>query len=150
MELILWRHADAENSYPDAPRKLTSKGLDQAQRMADWLRAKLPEHTRVIVSPAVRTQQTATALTEHFITDSTVGPGANVQAVLNAAGWPAASGAVVVVGHQPTIGEVVRYLIPVMPPGLSVRKGSVWWIRCQEKDNGIEPVLHTVMYPDML
>lgn len=150
MELILWRHAEAEDSYPDTSRVLTNKGLDQAQRMANWLRTKLPEHTQVIVSPTRRTQQTATALTEHFITDGTVGPGANVQAVLNAAGWPSASGVVVIVGHQPTIGEVVHHLIPVVPAGLRVRRGSVWWIRCQEKDMGIESVLHTVMYPDML
>jgi len=29
MELILWRHAEAEDSFPDAGRKLTAKGLVQ-------------------------------------------------------------------------------------------------------------------------
>ncbi|MBX3617930.1 phosphohistidine phosphatase SixA [Nitrosomonas sp.] len=150
MELILWRHAEAENNYPDTARKLTSNGLDQAKRMADWLRAKLPENTRVIVSPTMRTQQTATALTEDFVTNAAIGPGANVQAILDAAGWPGASGAVVIVGHQPTIGEVVSHLIPVVPSGLNVRKGSVWWIRGEEKNNEIEAILHAVIYPDML
>lgn len=150
MELILWRHAEAESGYPDALRKLTNTGQDQAKRMAVWLRAKLPENTRIIVSPATRTQQTAAALIEYFATDDTIGPGANAQAVLDAADWPSASGAVVIVGHQPTIGEIVRHLIPVIPAGLSVRTGSVWWIRSQKQDNEIEAILDAVIYPDML
>lgn len=150
MELILWRHAEAEDSFPDAARKLTAEGLDQARRMSDWLRLKLPENTLVIASPAQRTQQTAMALRSDFVTNNEIGPGASVKSILATANWPNAQGAVVIVGHQPTLGEVVSYLIPVVPPGLRVKKGSVWWIRYQEKDNIIEPVLHLVIYPEML
>ena len=150
MELILWRHAEAEEGVPDAARQLTEKGLDQAKRMAGWLKSKLPENIQMIVSPARRTQQTAMALRADFVTNDAIGPGANVYAILNAANWPNAQGAVVIVGHQPTLGEVANYLVPAIPPGLSVKKGSVWWIRCQEKENMIEPVLHTVIYPEML
>lgn len=150
MELILWRHAQAEEGYPDTARQLTAKGMDQAKRMSDWLRKKLPENTRVIVSPSLRTQQTAMALTEDFITDRTIGPGASIQAVLSAANWPDAEGAVVIVGHQPTLGEVASYLVPVIPSDARVKKGSVWWIHSQEKDNAIKSVLQVVMYPEML
>ena len=150
MELILWRHAEAEDSFPDAARKLTAEGLDQARRMSDWLRLKLPENTLVIASPARRTQQTAMALRSDFVTNNEIGPGASVKSILATANWPNAQGAVVIVGHQPTLGEVVSYLIPVVPPGLRVKKGSVWWIRYQEKNNIIEPVLHLVIYPKML
>lgn len=150
MELILWRHAEAEDSFPDATRKLTPKGLDQAKRMSDWLKSKLPENTRVIASPARRTQQTAMALGSDFVTNYEIGPGASVKNVLTVANWPNAQGAVVIVGHQPTLGEVASYLVPVIPSGLSVKKGSVWWIRYQGNDNNIEPVLHFVIYPEML
>lgn len=150
MELILWRHAEAEDGFPDAERQLTEKGLDQAKRMADWLKPKLPENTRIIVSPARRSQQTAMALRSDFITDNAIGPGASAHAVLAAAGWPVADGVVVIVGHQPTLGEIASYLIPVIPVGLRVKKGSVWWIRNEEKDGAIESKLHAVIYPEML
>ncbi|MBL0010896.1 MAG: histidine phosphatase family protein [Nitrosomonas sp.] len=150
MELILWRHAEAEDSFPDAGRKLTAKGLDQAQRMSDWLKSKLPENTLVIASPARHAQQTAMALRSDFVTNNEIGPGASVKSILTAADWSDAKGAVVIVGHQPTLGEVASDLIPDIPPGLSVKKGSVWWIKCQEKENIIEPVLHIVIYAEML
>ncbi|MBS0497736.1 MAG: phosphohistidine phosphatase SixA [Proteobacteria bacterium] len=150
MELILWRHAEAEDGFPDGARQLTGKGLDQARRMADWLKPKLPENTRIIVSPARRAQQTAMALESDFVTESALAPGASAHAVLAVAGWPVAGGVVVIVGHQPTLGEIAGCLIPVIPAGLQVKKGSVWWIRNEEKDGVIEPKLHTVIYPEML
>lgn len=150
MELILWRHAEAEDGAPDAARQLTEKGLDQAKRMAGWLKSKLPEKTQVIVSPTRRTQQTAMALRPNFVTNNEIGPGASVESILTVADCPNAQGAVVIVGHQPTLGDVASYLIPAIPPGLSVKKGSVWWIRFQKKENRIEPALHIVIYPEML
>lgn len=150
MELILWRHAEAEDGFPDSARQLTGRGLDQAKRMADWLKPKLPENTRIIVSPACQTQQTAMALQSDFVTENALGPGASAHAVLAVAGWPAAGGAVVIVGHQPTLGEIVSYLIPVIPAGLRVKRGSVLWIRDEEKDGTIESKLHAVIYPEML
>ena len=150
MELILWRHAEAEDGFPDSARQLTGRGSDQAKRMADWLKPKLPENTRIIVSPACQTQQTAMALQSDFVTENALGPGASAHAVLAVAGWPAAGGAVVIVGHQPTLGEIVSYLIPVIPAGLRVKRGSVLWIRDEEKDGTIESKLHAVIYPEML
>ena len=37
VDLILWRHAEAEPGEPDLGRRLTSKGLKQAERMGEWL-----------------------------------------------------------------------------------------------------------------
>ena len=37
MDLILWRHCEAEPGEPDLGRRLTSKGLKQGERMAQWL-----------------------------------------------------------------------------------------------------------------
>ena len=54
MELILWRHADAEDGVPDEARRLTAKGRKQAEKMAAWLTARLPADCRVMVSPATR------------------------------------------------------------------------------------------------
>ena len=42
MELIIWRHAEAEEGSPDMSRKLTARGRRQAARMAKWLNLRLP------------------------------------------------------------------------------------------------------------
>ena len=70
MDLILWRHAEAVegDAGDDLARKLTSKGERQAERMAEWLNRRLAHSTRILVSPAVRCQQTAKALGRKFRT----------------------------------------------------------------------------------
>src|SRR5688500_18732153 len=126
MELILWRHAEAEDGVPDSQRELTNKGLKQASVMAEWLRPRLPRNTRMIVSPSRRTQQTAAALEEEFETVLEIGPGVSAEAVLRAADWPDAKGAVLVVGHQPTLGEVAALLMSGEPAEWNIRKGAIW------------------------
>lgn len=150
MELILWRHAEAEDGVPDSARELTGKGLKQAQVMAEWLKPRLPKNIRIIVSPTKRTQQTAAALGEDYETAREIGPGASAKSVLAAAGWPDAKGAVVVVGHQPTLGEVAAFLMSGELMGWNVRKGAVWWFNYKKRGDVAEVVLHTSISPDML
>ena len=91
MDLILWRHAEAQllrEGRTDLERALTPKGERQAQRMAEWLNQRLAESTRVLVSPAVRTQQTAAALGRPFKTVATLAPDGTVGGLLKAARWP--------------------------------------------------------------
>ena len=40
MDLLLWRHAEAEDGDDDMKRRLTERGLKQAQTMAAWIRAQ--------------------------------------------------------------------------------------------------------------
>ena len=150
MELILWRHAEAEDGVPDSARELTDKGLKQARAMAEWLKPRLPKNTRIIVSPTKRTQQTATALDDNFETVRAIGPGAAATAILAAADWPDAKGAVIVVGHQPTLGEVAAFLMSGDPMEWNVRKGAIWWFSNKKKGDLAEVVLHTSISPDML
>lgn len=128
MELILWRHAEAEDGIPDMERRLTAKGEKQAAKIAGFLDSRLPKHTRVLVSPAVRAQQTARALTERFETEPAVGPGSGAAAVLEAAGWPDHKGCVVVVGHQPYLGEIAALVMADLDVSFSVKKGAIWWL----------------------
>ncbi|HWS74448.1 MAG TPA: histidine phosphatase family protein, partial [Quisquiliibacterium sp.] len=76
MNLILWRHAEAEDAEPDLERRLTARGRKQAKRMADWLNAQLPERFVVIASPAQRTRQTADALECEYRVDRRLSPDA--------------------------------------------------------------------------
>jgi phosphohistidine phosphatase len=148
MDLILWRHAEAEEGYPDMARRLTVKGGKQAKTIAGWLNSHVPKEARVLVSPARRTQETAAALERDFITLDALAPDAPADAVLAAAGWPHADGTVLVVGHQPTLGEVAARLLQSATPSLSVKKGAAWWFTTP--DNGETVILKSVLAPSSL
>ncbi|HXF65343.1 MAG TPA: histidine phosphatase family protein [Burkholderiales bacterium] len=146
MELILWRHADAEEGGSDAQRRLTAEGMRQAERVAAWLRARLPPEAVVLASPALRARQTAQALTERFRTEPAVGTSATPHSVLEAAGWPAAQGAVVVIGHQPTLGQTVALALTGRAADWSLGKGAAWWLA----NRGGEIVVRAVISPDLV
>lgn len=150
MDLILWRHAEAEEGVPDHGRKLTAKGEKQAEKMAEWLKARLPKETRIIASPAARTQQTAQALKLPFETAHEISVGASVPALLAAAGWPDARGAVLVVGHQPTLGQTAALLLGGEEAYWSVKKGAVWWFSTRVRSSESQVVLRAVMANDLL
>lgn len=169
MDLILWRHADAGEPLADVAadlqRKLSGKGEKQAARMADWLNRFLPESTRILVSPALRCQQTAQALGRRFQTREALGPGASPATLLTLARWPERREPVLVIGHQPTLGMTAALLmtgafhpaaqaedalfVPAAPVW-SVRKGAVWWLRHRERSGAAEVVLVSARSPDAL
>ncbi len=147
MELILWRHADAEDRVPDEARALTAKGEKQARRVAAWLKKQLPKGTRVLASPAKRAQQTAGALTRRFETSREVGTAAGPQSILDAAGWPDGEATVVVVGHQPTLGQAAVLALTGKAGELSLQKGALWWLESRGRG---DVVTRAVIAPDML
>jgi len=150
MDLILWRHAEAEPGEPDLGRRLTAKGIKQAERVADWLDGHLPDTTRILVSPADRAQQTALALKRKFRTVDELAPGATATAVLTAAGWPDSRESVLVVGHQPTLGEVASLLLAGQELPWSMRKSAVWWLSNRVRDGVSAVVLRVVIGPDFV
>ena len=143
MDLILWRHAEAElqrEGLSDLDRALTNKGHKQAKRMAEWLNRVLPESARILVSPAVRTQETAEALGRRFKTVKGLSPEESVEALLCEARWPSAKELTVVVGHQPTLGLTAAYLLGCgnlsADEPWRIKKGSIWWLRGREDEAG--------------
>ncbi len=151
MDLILWRHAEAEDGAPDSARKLTAKGRRQAARMAKWLAKRLPARPRMIVSPANRAQQTARALARRFDTSASLDVGAGARAILEAAGWPGDDGRVVVaVGHQPALGEAVARALGGKSAPLGIKKGAVVWIESRARNGRTQIALRAAMSPDLL
>ncbi|OHC28114.1 MAG: phosphohistidine phosphatase SixA, partial [Pseudomonadales bacterium RIFCSPHIGHO2_02_FULL_60_43] len=148
--MILWRHAEAADGAPDHARKLTAKGVKQAEKIAAFLHQHLPDGTRILVSPAARTQQTAAALTNRFTLAPAIAPGASAQAVLQAAHWPDAGGTVLVVGHQPTLGEVAAQLLGCNDYALNIKKGALWWLSQREREGSAQVTLRLVIAPDFL
>lgn len=150
MELILWRHAEAAEGLPDLGRALTEKGQRQAEHMASFLSGRLPQNTRVLVSPALRAQQTAAALSPHFITAPNIGVHATPQTAIASAGWPMTGGAVLLVGHQPWMGELAALLMTGHADFWSIKKGAVWWFSRREREGDFQTVLRLVIAPDQL
>jgi phosphohistidine phosphatase len=150
MDLILWRHCEAEPGEPDLGRRLTTKGQKQAERMAQFLERHLPDTCRVLVSPADRAQQTAQALQRKFRTVPELAPGADVATVLAAANWPDSREAVLIVGHQPTLGMVASFLLSGEGSYWAVRKGAVWWLSNRVRDGSSAIVLKVVVGPDFI
>jgi phosphohistidine phosphatase len=146
MDLILWRHADAEPGAPDSERRLTAKGSKQANQMAKWLRARLPQDVTVLASPAQRAEETAKPLGLDYRTDPAIGTGTTPEALIGATGWPEAAGTVLVVGHQPTLGEVASLLVTGSATEWSIKKGAIWWL----EHRGGEARVRAVMSPDLL
>ena len=153
MELVLWRHAEAEIGEPDLGRALTPRGEKQARKMAQWLQAQLPQTARILASPATRAQQTAQALAElsdrRVRTVEALAPGAAVADLLHAVDWPDARTPVVVVGHQPTLGMVASWVMAGQSLGWSVKKGGVWWLSSRRRDGTDQVILRAVVNPDL-
>ena len=150
MELVLWRHAEAEDGIPDNARPLTAKGKRQAANMAAFLRARLPDGARILASPAKRAQQTAQVLTKHFTTEPGIAPGASPEDILKAADWPDGEGCVLVVGHQPALGEAAALLMTGHPAYWSIKKGAIWWFSRRTREGDYQTSLRLVIAPDCL
>jgi len=164
MDLILWRHADAEDgpdfgptpagpsSVADADlhRCLSARGHKQASRMAKWVDRTLTNSARVLVSPAMRCEQTVVPLGRKYKTCSELAPWASVDDLLTLVQWPLGKVPVLVVGHQPTLGQVVTRLLGVNGDELSFRKGAIWWLRSRERNGQIQTVVVTVQSPEFL
>jgi phosphohistidine phosphatase len=155
MNLILWRHAEAEDGKNDMKRALTKRGLKQATQTAAWLHANLPEGTRILVSPAVRAQQTAQALTLDFETADAIAPDRGVADLLAAVDWPQgadahgkASGSVLVVGHQPTLGAAAALLLSGAEAPWSIKKSAVWWLSARTREDEAQTVLRAAFSPE--
>lgn len=150
MDLLLWRHAEAEDGDDDLKRRLTERGERQARTMAAWIRQHQPKDLRVIVSPAVRTQQTAQALQLPFETQRKIGPEACVSELIAASGWPQAAGSVLIVGHQPSLGRLAALLLAGHEAEWSIKKGALWWLSNRVRRGETQTVLRAMIPVELL
>lgn len=153
MDLIFWRHAEAEEwteGCDDMARSLTPRGEKQAKRVANWLDRQLPEGTRIICSPARRCEQTVLALGRKYKMRPELAPDSTPDALLSVAGWPNGKSVVLLVGHQPSLGQSIALLLGMQQDACPVRKGAVWWIRTRERDGDTQTVVVTVQSPELI
>ncbi len=153
MDLILWRHAEAheaKDGCTDMDRDLTSRGQKQAARMAAWLDRHLPDSSRILASPSSRTEQTVLALGRKYKLRSELGTDGSAAQVLELVQWPLSKASVLVVGHQPVLGQIVAQLIGLKESECSIKKGAVWWLRTRLRNDQPETVIVTVQNPDSI
>lgn len=150
MELILWRHAEAEPGEPDEARALTGKGHKQAWKMAEWLDRTLPNGCKILVSPTVRTVQTAEALGRKFKIHPELGPATTPEIILHTAHWPDGREPVLIIGHQPSLGRLAALLLSGTAQDWPIRKASAWWIAQKEIEGQCSNYLRAVMAPDLV
>lgn len=155
--LLLWRHAEAEvmsQSGLDIDRKLSSKGEQDALKMAAWLVALLPKDCLILTSPALRCQQTANALNQvnqHQQFSIQVVEDLNVESsahdVLNIIERQRALPYFLMIGHQPYLGEVICQFIDMNPVHCAVKKGAVWWIKTRQHEAKFQRYLYALQQP---
>lgn len=153
MDLILWRHAEAQDVdelIEDEQRMLTPRGEKQASRMASWLDRQLPEGVRILCSPALRCEQTAKVLGRKFKRRAELLPDGHLEDLLALAQWPNARTPVLVVGHQPMLGQAVAHVLGWQESDCAIRKGSVWWLRHRLRNGVPQTVVLTVQTPEMV
>ena len=153
MDLILWRHAEAiepEAGQSDMTRPLTRRGEKQAAKMAAWLDRQMPDTARIWVSPSRRTEQTAAALGRKFKITDALAPQGTVEQLLELAHWPLGNACVLMIGHQPTLGQTLSQVLSLSDRECAVRKGAVWWVRHRERETQAQTVVVTVQTPEFL
>lgn len=157
MDLILWRHAEAQDwpegdpqAGTDLERALTVRGEKQAIRMASWLDRQLPEGARIFVSPARRCEQTALALGRKYKIRTELAPNATSAQLLELVQWPLGKSPILVIGHQPTLGQTIAQLMGLQESDCPVKKGAVWWLRSRDRDGQSQTVVVTVQSPEVI
>lgn len=153
MDLVLWRHAEAQewtDGCDDLARPLTPRGVKQAARMARWLDRQLPHSARILVSSAQRAEQTVAALGRPHKVTPALNPDATLAQLLALVPWQVGAGALVLVGHQPVLGQAISQLIGLSGADCPVKKGAIWWLRCRQRGDVLQTVVVSVQSPEML
>jgi phosphohistidine phosphatase len=57
---------------------------------------------------------------------------------------------VLMIGHQPSLGQAISLLLGLKQDSCPVRKGALWWIRTRERDGDVQTVVVTVQSPELL
>jgi phosphohistidine phosphatase len=128
MDLILLRHAEAEDTFPDAQRKLTQKGKKDSAKIAKWLLERIPKDFELYSSDLIRAKETARFLMKEPVIIEELLPHINPQRLLDKVSWPYDDATVILVGHQPQIGYTAGHILG-LNESLKTRKASFWWFK---------------------
>ena len=158
--LILWRHAEAEDesaSGKDIDRALTRRGRKDAVKMAKWLTEHLPSNTTILCSPARRCLETASALHDLSGLELNVAEFLSVNSTVARIAKEVSNDdmtkTIAIIGHQPNLGMLIARLLGMNQTTCVVKKGQVWWLRqriADDEKQALQTYLFAVQNPDYL
>ena len=131
MKLYILRHADADTeASSDAARELSEKGREQAKKVAHFCALHGIRPEVVFSSPLTRAQQTAKPVAKELgieiTTASWLACGATPAEILAQLAPLKNVSSVILVGHQPDLGELIANLTGMEHDGsINVRKSSL-------------------------
>jgi len=114
-DLVFFRHGTAADTAPDCDRALTEEGIRKTRASAEGLKKLELPLGKILTSPWLRASQTAAILAEVLMVHAPeelqelAGDG-TVHALLDAIGRRHGHG-ILLVGHQPLLGDTVAELL---------------------------------------
>ncbi|MEO6221636.1 MAG: phosphohistidine phosphatase SixA [Vicinamibacterales bacterium] len=157
--LLLVRHAIAEergSAWPDDDvRPLTKRGRSRMREIADRLQAMRETSDVIVSSPLTRALDTARILREQWQTEADVelinalAPGHTPAETIVAVAKAASDERIVLVGHEPHLGELAAWLIGAKQL-VPFRKGGVARIDVETLSRPREGQLIWLATPKML
>ncbi len=158
--LFVMRHAEAEEALPDmddAQRNLTKKGKKATRAVGRWMARNDLCVDRIASSPLTRALKTARILSEELEGPEPVtvpelaGQASAKDLALALAGLFEGADTVLVVGHQPQLGQLVSLLVTGGIFGrFELGKASLCRIVCEEFRPGKCGSLDLLVRPDLL
>jgi len=146
MNVYLLRHGiaadrDAEKFPNDDERPLTEEGVKKMREAADAIAVLVGRPDLILTSPLVRTTQTADIAAKALDCEERVEgsdalkPGATVKGVREVLAAQAGDGieSILLVGHEPDMGEIASGLIGARRSVVEFKKGSLCAIRLDEE-----------------
>lgn len=140
MKLFLLRHADALPASSDAQRKLSDKGVGQAETAGRFCRKHDMVPRIVLHSPLVRAAETAarfarTAEVSRTLEADFLSPGMTLETALPELKTYTEFGEVMIIGHEPDFSGLVAELLGVPDhERIHLRKASLTLIQLPEPD----------------
>ena len=130
MQLYILRHADADTeAATDSARTLSEKGEEQARKVAQFCRGNGIQPEVIFASPLIRAQQTAKPVAKELRVEVTTARwlacGAKPEAILAEIGD---ARAVMLVGHEPDLGNLIAHLLGAASGSIHVRKASLTFV----------------------
>jgi phosphohistidine phosphatase len=164
MDLLFLRHAEAYDlpvsemvnadadqwRQADLSRPLNERGRVQAQSMCRWLNEHASSDLLVLCSPAIRCQETIESLDREHQICPQLAPHQSFTQLCSLIENHSARTPILLVGHQPALGQAIAHLLGSPSPDFSVRKGSLWWLRQRYRLGKFQTVIYCVQSPDLL
>lgn len=131
MQLYILRHANADTeAATDEARELSEKGREQARKVARFCALHGITPDVIFSSPLIRAQQTAKPVAKELGMEVTtvrwLACGATPVGILGQLAAFGESATVMLVGHQPDLGELIAHLLgAAQGASVNVRKASL-------------------------